>query len=69
MFRRKPKKEQESTGLNDISNLARHLAGFDPGRYFDRQAEDAISSAKARWPVLAKLLELDAAGTSDRRAN
>ena len=55
-----PKRDtsRQRTG-SDIDNLASFVEGFDPRRYFDRQAEDAWRSAARRWPALAAVLHLD----------
>ncbi|SMG56365.1 hypothetical protein [Paraburkholderia susongensis] len=51
--------DEASAGPNDIDQLARHLDGFDPARYFDRQADDAWRNAARRWPVIAAVLRVD----------
>lgn len=59
MPQRKPAQERDQPGANDVVDLAAHLDGFDPARYFDRQAEDAWREAACRWPILAAILRLD----------
>jgi hypothetical protein len=46
---------------SDIDALARLVDGVDADRYYDVQAQDAWQDAAARWPLVAAVLELDAA--------
>ncbi|EEA00045.1 hypothetical protein BH160DRAFT_4635 [Burkholderia sp. H160] len=64
MQQRQQTDEDAPAGPNDIDQLARHLDGLDPARYFDRQADDAWRSAARRWPMIAAVLGLDAKSRS-----
>ncbi|MBB2984381.1 hypothetical protein [Paraburkholderia tropica] len=46
---------------SDIDALARLVDGVDADRYYDVQAQDAWQDAAARCPLVAAVLELDAA--------
>jgi hypothetical protein len=52
------KTAKETTPLNDIEGLARHVPEVDPAGYFDEQARQAYEEALVKWPLLARLMGL-----------
>jgi hypothetical protein len=52
------KTAKESTPLNDIAGLSRHVPEVDPAGYFDEQARQAYEEALVKWPLLARLMGL-----------
>jgi hypothetical protein len=56
------KTAKESTPLNDIAGLARHVPEVDPAGYFDEQARQAYEEALVKWPLLARLMGLGGEG-------
>lgn len=46
---------------NDIDSLAQKVEGFDNRHYFDQQGEVETAEAARRWPLLARVMGLEAA--------
>ncbi|KVK75793.1 hypothetical protein WS91_17230 [Burkholderia sp. MSMB1498] len=53
---------------NDLTGLTQYVAGFDAGHYVDEQAQRIYEDALVKWPLLARLMGLEATSRADRRA-